>query len=267
MFIGGRAGASLILGADGRFSSNRVEDTRGVVYRRAQSPTAGMFGELEMPIMPIASMNVRGGWNEQWAEAPITIHEGGRMTGATGHLYLFPRSRIVLFDLGAQLRSLFIDPQDPGGAPPEAQQRLFFGGVDFNLWSSPGRILRGEALDEKMLRRTYLTDAGVLSYRHYELFTAASPDFRIALAPRASIDNGTLAIRKVLFGGRLGFDIHGGIGYDNQRLKMLAQAGGVVVLSASWSSRLLASYDMSHETATGIPGTLHIGWLTYHADI
>ena len=89
-----------------------------------------------------------------------------------------------------------------------------------------------------MVRRTYLNDAGVLAYRHYELVTDAQPDFRIALAPRASIDNGTLIIRKALAGGRIGFDIHGGGGYDNIRDHVLAQGGGAFVLAPSWSTRL-----------------------------
>jgi len=31
--------------------------------------------------------------------------------------------------------------------------------------------------------------------------------------------------------------------------------------------RLQASYDLAHETATGLPGTLQIAWLTFHADL
>jgi hypothetical protein len=122
-------------------------------------------------------------------------------------------------------------------------------------------------MDERLVRRTYLNDAGILAYRHYELYTDLAPDFRIALAPRASIDNGTFIIRKALAQGRLGLDLHGGLGYDNQRRRVLSQGGGAFVLAASWSSRVLLSYDLAHETATGLPGTLHIGWITYHADI
>ena len=31
--------------------------------------------------------------------------------------------------------------------------------------------------------------------------------------------------------------------------------------------RLLGTYDVAYETATGLSGTLHIGWLTFHADL
>src|SRR5262249_31135245 len=158
----------------------------------AQGPNGGAFAEGDLPLGNIAELNVHGDFNEQWAEAPITIHEGGIMSGGTMHLFLFPPSRIVLVDAGLQVRRLTIDSQDVGTPLPEASQQLFFAGIDFNLWATPARLVRGEVLDERLARRTYLTDAGVLAYRHYELFTSASPDFRIALAPRASINNGTL---------------------------------------------------------------------------
>ena len=118
------------------------------------------------------------------------------------------------------------------------------------------------------MRRTYLNDAGVLAYRHYELVTHAQPDFRISLAPRASIDNGTLIIRKAL-GGRA----HRLRYSRRRRLRQHPRprpGPGRAARSCwrlSWSTRLTASYDLWHETATGLPGTLQIGWLTFHADI
>jgi len=48
---------------------------------------------------------------------------------------------------------------------------------------------------------------------------------------------------------------------------VLFQAGGAVVWAMSWSTRLMGTYDLAQETATGLPGTLQIGWLTFHADI
>ena len=105
----------------------------------------------------------------------------------------------MLFDTGAQVRQLKIAAE---GTPekPTANQFLGWTGIDFNLWTTPGRVVRAEVLDEKLVRRVYLTDAGVIAYRHYELWTDATPDFRISLAPRASIDNATLIVRKALAG-------------------------------------------------------------------
>ena len=105
-------------------------------------------------------VNLHADANEQWNEAPITVHEGGTQSGGTGHLFLFPRSRVVLFDTGAQVRQLKIAAE---GTPekPTANQFLGWTGIDFNLWTTPTRVVRAEVLDEKLVRRVYLTDAGV----------------------------------------------------------------------------------------------------------
>ena len=262
-----RSGASLLLGADARYTIETGSDASGNELLSGKGGfNFGGQAEGAGDLSSYAHANIHADLNEQWNEAPITVHEGGTMSGATGHLYLYPKSHLVLFDGGAQARRLSLTPQ---GTPdrPTAKQLLVWGGIDFNLWTTPGRLVRAEALDEKLVRRVYLTDAGVLAYRHYELVTDSSSDFRITLAPRASIDNGTLIIRKALAGGRLGFDIHGGGGYDHIQDHVLVQAGGSFVFAASWSTRLQASYDLARETATGLPGTLQIGWLTFHADI
>jgi Flp pilus assembly protein TadD len=267
LLLGRRSDTSLLLGADARYSTETGADASG--NDQLSGPSGFHFGgqaEGAANLWRYAHVNLHIDANEQWNEAPITVHEGGTMTGATGHLFLFPTSRMVLFDGGAQARQLKITAQ---GTPdqPTANQLLVWGGVDFNLWTQAGRVVRAEALDERLVRRVYLNDAGVLAYRHYELVTHATPDFRISLAPRASIDNGTLIIRKALFGGRFGFDLHGGGGYDHLRDHVLFQAGGALVWAMSWSTRLMGTYDLAQETATGLPGTLHIGWLTFHADI
>jgi tetratricopeptide (TPR) repeat protein len=262
-----RSGASLLLAGDARYVYAAGADAGGI--ERLPGRGSFQFGgqaEAAANISSYFNVNLHGALNEQWNEAPITVHEGGTMTGATGHLYAFPKNRVVLLDFGAQARQLKIASQ---GTPekPSSQQLLTWGGIDFNLWATPTRVVRAEVLDERMVRRVYLIDAGVLAYRHYELFNDSSPDFRIALAPRASIDNATLIVRKALAGGRIGIDLHGGGGYDNIRNRVLFQVGGAFVLAASWRTRLLASYDLAHETATGLPGNLQIGWLTFHADI
>jgi hypothetical protein len=137
------------------------------------------------------------------------------------------------------------------------------------MWANPTRLLRGEVLDERLVRRTYLNDAGVLSYRHYQLFTNSEPDFssRIALAPRAAIHNLSMVIRKALVGGRLGLDLHGGGGYDTERDRTLSQGGVAVLIAPTWSSRISLAYDVARETATGLSGTLQTGWVSYHADL
>lgn len=267
LLLARRAGASLLVGADARYSTETGVDSSGNQLLNGKGGFSfGGLAEGAADLSSYAHVNLFAYLNEQWNEAPTTVHEGGTMTGTTGHVYLYPKSRVVLIDSGAQARQLSLSPQ---GTPnrPTASQLLVWGGIDFNLWSSPARLVHTEALDERLVRRVYLTDAGVLAYRHYELVTHSEPDFRITLAPRSSIDNGTLILRKALAGGRFGFDLHGGGGYDHIQDHVLAQAGGSLVFAASWSTRLQASYDLAHETATGLPGTLQIGWLTFHADI
>jgi tetratricopeptide (TPR) repeat protein len=267
LLLAARWGGSLVAGGDVRYSSASLGEN-GVVFSDPQSFKAGAQAEVDGPLFSFAQVNVHGDLNEQWAEAPVTIQEGGVTTGVTGHLFLFPPDRRFLIDMGTQIRQLGLAPRE-GNQSPIARQTLLFAGGDVILWSNPGRILRGEVLDERMSRRLYLNDAGILSYRHYQLFTDAQQGFtsRISLAPRAAIDNGSMVIRKVFAGGRAGVDLRGGLGYDSDRLRVLSQAGASLLIAPSWSSRIALSYDMARETATGLSGTLHTGWVTYHADL
>jgi tetratricopeptide (TPR) repeat protein len=265
--LSNRAATTLIAGADIRYSTSNVQ-SNGIVFSDHQQVTAGAQAELDAPMPRYVQMNVHLDLNEQWSESPITIQEGGVTTGATGHLYLFPQNRQVLVDLGAQVRRLSLTPREDD-ISPRANQQLYWAGLDVLLWSSPLRLLRGEVLDERMARRVYLSDAGILSYRHYQLFSQSEPDFaaRIAIAPRAAIHNGWLSIRKVLARNRAGFDLRAGIGYDTAQNHVLAQGGVTLLITPSWSSRLAISYDVTRETATGLTGTLQTGWIIYHADL
>jgi tetratricopeptide (TPR) repeat protein len=274
-----RVGASALLGADTRFSTTTGEDSQGhQVYGPNRQFSAGANAEVDSPIAKFAQINLHGDLHEQWNDAPVTVHEGGQMSGVTGHLYLFPRSRVVLFDTGVQERHLTLRPLEPGQSSPASNQTLVWGGVDFNLWTDAARVVRGEALDERMVRRTALNDAGVLAYRHYELWASMPEDFfsRIALYPRASIDNGSLILRKVVAGGRMGVELHGGLGWERYlptptattfQNQVLAQGGAVLAVASTWSTRLMLTYDIVHQTTIGLPGTLQIGWVSFHADL
>ncbi|HVY38390.1 MAG TPA: tetratricopeptide repeat protein [Polyangia bacterium] len=270
VMLGHHSGGSLLLGADGRYSSTIGEDADGRAIPGFTS-TWGLGGqaELDSPFGDNVQVNIHGDLNEEWNDAPVTIHEGGTMTGVTGHLFLFPKDRIVLFDGGIQERRLMLRPLMAGDPAPTSNQTLAWAGLDFNLWTDGKRVVRGESLDERMVRRTALTDAGVLAYRHYELWADLPPNFysRISLYSRASIDNGTFIFRKVVAGGRAGFELHGGLGYDNVQNQTLTQGGGALVIASSWSTRLLVTYDIVHQTTIGLPGTLQIGWVTFHADL
>jgi tetratricopeptide (TPR) repeat protein len=270
VMFGHRSGGSLLLGADARYTTAAGESAAGQQAYPTQHETS--FGgnlELDTPIADNVQVNVHGDLNEQWNDAPVTIEEGGKMTGVTAHLYLFPKDRLFLFDGGVQERHLTLRPVMTGDASPSSNQTLGWAGLDFNLWTDGKRVVRGESLDERLVRRTALSDAAVLAYRHYELWANLPPNFysRISLYSRASIDNGSFIFRKVVAGGRGGFELHGGLGYDNVQSQTLTQGGAAVVVASSWSTRLLVTYDIVHQTTIGLPGTLQIGWVTFHADL
>ena len=270
--LAARGGASLVVGGDLRYGSADVAGNTAaggsVPASDRQTWRAGAQAEVDLPLGAHVQINAHGDYDEQWSESPITIQEGGTTDGVTTHFFLFPSDRRLLLDAGAQLRRLTLAPR-VGDLQPRADQALFFIGGDAVLWNNPLHLLRGEFVDERMVRRTYLNDAGILSYRHYQLFTDSDAAFesRVALAPRASIDNLSLVIRKALAHGRVGIDLRGGGGYDNERRHTLSQAGVSLLIAPTWFSRIGLSYDMSHETATGLSGTLHTGWVTYHADL
>jgi tetratricopeptide (TPR) repeat protein len=266
--LAARNGASVVVGADIRYNSADLTNGSMVISSGRQTWRAGTQVEGESPLGPHMQLNVHGDYHEQWSESPITIQQGGITDGVTTHFFAYPRTRRLLLDAGGQFRRLTLGPGLDGVSPQATQELLFIGG-DAVLWSNPLNLLHGEVVDERMIRRTYLSDAALLSYRHYELFTDSQPAFttRIELAPRAAINNLSMVFRKVLAGGRIGFDLRGGGGYDNIRKRTLSQGGASVLIAATWSSRIMLSYDVSHETATGLSGTLHTGWVTYHADL
>ncbi len=270
VMFGHRSGASLLLGGDARYAVTTADDAAGTqVYGPAHETGFGGNLEADSPIGDNVQVNVHGDLNEQWNDAAVTVEEGGKMTGVTAHLYLFPKSRVFLFDGGVQERHLKLRPIMSGDASPASNQTLAWGGVDLNLWSDGTRLVRGESLDERMVRRTALNDAVVLTYRHYELFSSMPAEFyrRISLYSRASIDNASFVLRKAVAHGRAGLELRGGFGYDNRQEQALEQGGGAVVWSSSWSTRLMVTYDIVHQTIAGFPGILQIGWVTFHADL
>lgn len=272
VMFGHRSGGSLLLGGDARYATASGDNGAGMLtYGPKRETSFGGNLELDSPIGQNVQVNVHGDLNEQWNDAAVTVEEGGKMTGVTAHLYLFPKNRLFLFDGGFQERHLTLRPANAGDSAPSTNQTLAWAGLDFNVWTDGQRLVRGEALDERMVRRTAMNDAAVLTYRHYELFGNLDPQgtfySRISLYQRASIDNGSLIIRKVLAGGRLGAEVHGGLGYDNVQDQALEQGGAAIVWASSWSTRLLATYDIVHQTTIGLAGTLQIGWVTFHADL
>jgi hypothetical protein len=189
----------------------------------------------------------------------------------TGHIFVFPvpSSRRVIIDAGTQARRLTLAPGAADAARPEASQLLSWAGADLLVWQNPVHILRGQILDERLVRQTEVAESVTFSLRHYELFGRSDPEFdrRLVLLPRSSINSGSLVIRNSLGGGRFGCELRGGLGYEATRRNVLSQGGLTLLLAASAASRLTVSYDVAQETTTGLTGRRHTGWVAYHVDL
>ncbi len=264
-----RWGGSLSLGGGLRYVGDVTADS-GVPVRPARGVRGGAAATAEVPIGPFFQVDARADYNNLWSESSITTQEGGAVTGLTAQVYGFALAKRLIAHVGAQGRQLTLAPGDPRDPAPAAEQLLMFGGVDGVLWSDAGKILRGESMDDAMIRRSYLADSIVLSYRHYELYTRADADFlgRIGLAERSSINGGQVVVRKALGGGRFGLDTRAGLGYDDKRgRRILYQGGATLLFVPTGATRIAASYDHAAETTTGLSGRRHTAWLTYHADL
>jgi len=263
--LSARGGLSLSLGGELRAISPALAGVEpGFTPRHTQT---GALAEVVLPFFDHTETRLHGDLNRQWNDAPVTLSEGGSLSGAGGQVFAFPTNRRILAVAGGEWRRFRLSPQSTGD-DPTSTQTLLFGGADLVLWNDPTKLVRGEALDEKMVRRSYLSDAGILSYRHYQLFGDSSPEFasRIVLAQRAAIHTGSMVVRKVLGAGRAGAEVRGGLGYDTERSVSLYNLGASAVLVPFWSTRILASYDLAKESASGFSGTRQTGWVTYHGD-
>jgi hypothetical protein len=205
--------------------------------------------------------------NALWRETPRSLLEGGRTTGATVHAYGIALGSRLIIDSGAQGRRLVL--QGPAGPDPTASQVLGWTGLDAVLWVDHEHALDGEILDDDMLRPAHLAGALVAGYRHFELWSDAQPGFtqRIAMAPRASIDEGTLTARKIFAGGRLGVELRSLLGWDHAREVAISRIGGSLLATPTRSSRISLSLDLGVESPTGFRGQTRTGWVSYHADL
>jgi tetratricopeptide (TPR) repeat protein len=228
----------------------------------------GSAAELRAGGNGAVQLHLRADFRMPWREAANTIREGGVYDGATAHVYSKPFGDKLIFDTGAWVRRMELEPlMTDDDVAPHGAQVLAFGGVDFVPWVNPQNPARGEILDEELQWPTYSADALVLSYRHYEGWTDAQFADRLVLAERNQIDELSATARQVLLRGALALEARGGGGYDWAREVSLWRAGGAFLLSPSLRTRLSISYDIASESATGFVGRRHAGWVTLHADL
>ena len=270
LVLGARWGGTLMLGGQASGVS-QVPVSNGTALQSVPGLRLGGVGEIDTPVGAWVRADLRGELQNQWTEAPIAIRERGAATGLTGHLFVFPvpSSHRVIIDAGSQARRLMLAPGAAGAATPEASQLLSWAGADFVVWQDPARTLRGQILDENLVRPTEVAESITFSVRHYELFGRSDAEFdrRLVLLPRSSITNGSLVVRDALAGGRFGFELRGGLGYESTRRNVLAQGGLTLFVAGSAASRVTASYDIAQETITGLTGRRHTGWVAYHVDL
>lgn len=269
LVLGARSGGALTLGGQVR-SLNAAAMGADADREPRESVRLGGLLQVEAPLGRRVRIDFRGEIENQWTEAPISVKEGGAISGLTGHFFVFPLASTerVVIDVGMQARRIRLAPRDHTDIRPEASQLLAWFGVDLVLWHDPTRVLTGEILDDNLVRRTEVADSITLSLRHHELVGRSGADFstRVALIDRASIDTGSLVVRNVLGGGRFAFDVRGGLGYDRIRRLALMQGGLSLLHASTVASRVSLSFDFAHET-TFMAGTRRTGWLTYHADL
>lgn len=227
----------------------------------------GSAAELRIGTGRRIQAHARADFNMPWREAANTIREGGRYDGITAHVYALPLGHRVILDAGVQARRMELDTSMTA---PDLQasghQTLLFAGVDYVVRVDPSQIARGEILDEEMLWPTYLADAVLLHYRHYEGFTEDDFGSRLVLSPRNRIDELGATARHTIEGA-FGAELRAGAGYDFARELSMWRAGGALLLSPSYSTRFTLSYDVANESTEAFVGRRHAGWLTFHADL
>jgi tetratricopeptide (TPR) repeat protein len=200
-----------------------------------------------------------------WREAASTIREGGTVTGVTAQLYALPFGDKLVFGTGGRAR--YLELRTVMDETPTAKQMLWFAGADYVAWVDPRHRARGQILDENLAFSTYLADALVVSYRHYESFGSNDFGSRVPLADRAQVEEVSAIGRKTMRDGVLAFEGRIGGGYDWARNLRLWRSGASLLFSPTTATRITLTYDVATESSSGLAGRRHAGWLSFHADL
>jgi hypothetical protein len=222
-------GGSLMVGGQARGVTQLPKGMGGTPLQYAPGLRFGGVGEVRTPIGSPMRLEVRGELENQWTEAPISIRENGAVTGVTGHVYVYPipRTQALVIDTGAQARRLMLAPTAAGDARPEAEQLLAWGGADWVMWQSAAshsadRSSTRTSSGPPRSRSRSRSRCGTTSSSGAWIPSSSSASRSL---PRSSITMGTMLLRNAWFGGRLGFELRGGAGYDTARSNNLFQGG------------------------------------------
>jgi len=253
LVVADRAGDAIAVGASA-FGGDRIDDLGrgGTVQLRSR------------PKWPV-QLRLAADANMPWRESVSTIREGGVADAVTGELYAVPIDRLIFSAVG-RARRLSLQPM--GGANPMAVQLLGAGGVDWIVRTAPGRVARGQIVDDTMLWPSSIATGIMLSYRHYQLASDNPFGTRVVLVRSSAIDELSATAREVFDRrGILAGELTAGAGYDWDREVRQWRAGTALHLSASTNSRLSAAFDASSEAGTGLVGRRYTGWISLHVDL
>ncbi len=183
----------------------------------------------------------------------------------TAHAYIKALDDRLVVDNGAAGRRLRL----ASAGDPSAWQGIAWTGVDVVVWRDFSNAATGQILDDNLQRPAVASDAAVVSYRHYEVIDRADEMFGalLALAPRASVEELSATVRKVLAGGRLVLEGRGGIGHEWQDGRRIEHGGGSLWIAPGPSSRLALSFDLAKESVELFRGVRRAGWVSYHVDL
>lgn len=210
---------------------------------------------------------VRGEVASPWRESAAVVREGGTVDLIEAQVYAAPfSSRLVLMASG-RLRRLGLEATGVSEMT-HAQQVFGAAGVDLFASVNGAAVARGHMLDEELTSPASVSNAIVVSYRHYEMSSDDPFGTRLFLVERSRMDELSATVRRVIdASGILAGQAQGGIGYDSLREIWQWRAGGQVYLSPTANSRLFASFDFATESGTGLTGRRHEGVLGLHVDL
>lgn len=227
----------------------------------ASASTGLLFSHLKLAI--------DGELRSVWHETPVVELYGGSIDAITAHVYGVALDNRLVIDTGAQARQLRLAGMAGELGDATAHQGLAWGGADYVVWRDFSHEAAGQILDDSMLHATYIADAIVASYRHYEMTDRADDAFmtRLAISPRASIDEVSAVARKAVAHGRIAAEARGGFGHDWIRDLAIAHGGASLWIAPSRTSRLSLSFDVAKESVGTFQGERRTGWVSYHVDL
>lgn len=275
--IGPAASRSTVIGVTlARLPGTRVWWMAGprvhIASRRGEAGNESTFGGAvagRAVLGPSVEADASAEWEGGWDESAATTLHGGRASAAEGRVYAHGFARRLILQAGARTRRLTVLAGPLDEERPEARQHLWVAGADFVAWRDPRYGLQGEMLDDALLTPAVLTSALTFGYRHYDVTSTSDPAFttRIALAPRARVDEASVSGMLASAGGRVGIDVRAGLGRDAARGARLWRAGAGLHWAPTAMTRITLQLERAMDLAAGFSGERREGRLSLHVDL